>query len=67
MKMDASEVEAVIKKCIDEGADAVWPGCDLWPAVKKENVERYVQTVRNYGMVPSPAVGQDIGKEGGGL
>ncbi len=51
-------VEPVIRKCIDEGADAVWPGCDLWPAVKKENVERYVQTVRQYGKAPSPAVGR---------
>ncbi|MBW1850990.1 MAG: methyltransferase [Deltaproteobacteria bacterium] len=57
-QMDVSEVEPVIKKCIDDGVDAVWPGCDLWPAVKKENMEAYVQAIRKYGKSPSPAVGR---------
>jgi [methyl-Co(III) methanol-specific corrinoid protein]:coenzyme M methyltransferase len=58
VQMPASGVEPAIKQCIDEGADAVWPGCDLWPAVKKENVDIYVQTIREYGRAPSPAVGR---------
>lgn len=58
VQMDASEVEPVIKKCIDDGVDAVWPGCDLWPDVKKENVEAYVNTVRKYGRQTTPAVGR---------
>ncbi|MBW1731070.1 MAG: methyltransferase [Deltaproteobacteria bacterium] len=57
-KMGSSEVEGVIKKCIDDGVDAVWPGCDIWPDVKKENVEAYVKAVRQYGKAPSPAVGR---------
>ncbi|MBE9592130.1 MAG: methyltransferase, partial [Proteobacteria bacterium] len=44
VQMDVSGAESVIKKCIDDGVDAVWPGCDLWPEVKKENVEAYVRT-----------------------
>ena len=55
---DVSEVEPAIRKCIDSGGDAVWPGCDLWPDVKKENVEVYVQTIRENGKKPSPAVGR---------
>ncbi len=55
---DVAEVEAVIKQCIDNGLDAVWPGCDIWPDVKKENMEAYVRTVREYGKKPSPAVGR---------
>mgnify|MGYP001294068090 FL=1 len=55
---DVSNVEPVIKKCIDDGVDAVWPGCDLWPDVKKENVDAYVQTIRTYGKQASPAVGR---------
>ncbi len=55
---DVSQVEAVINKCIDDGADAVWPGCDIWPAAKKENVEAYVKAVRTYGRKASPAVGR---------
>jgi [methyl-Co(III) methanol-specific corrinoid protein]:coenzyme M methyltransferase len=55
---DVSQVEPVIKKCIDDGADAVWPGCDLWPDVKQENVETYVRVVKEYGRKASPAVGR---------
>lgn len=58
VQMDPSKVEGVIKKCIDDGVDAVWPGCDLWPQVKRENVEAYVRTIREYGKKPSPAVGR---------
>ena len=57
-QMGEEEVAPVIKKCIDDGVDAVWPGCDLWPAVKDENVRAYVKTVREYGKQPSPAVGR---------
>ena len=53
---EVSNVEPVIKKCIDDGADAVWPGCDIWPDAKKENVEAFVDTVRKYGKTASPAV-----------
>lgn len=56
--METSDVDAVIKKCIDDGVDAVWPGCDLWPDVKKENVEAYVKAVREYGKPATPAVGR---------
>jgi [methyl-Co(III) methanol-specific corrinoid protein]:coenzyme M methyltransferase len=55
---DASEVPAIIKGCIDAGVDAVWPGCDIWPEVKAENVDAWVRTVRELGTQPSPAVGR---------
>jgi [methyl-Co(III) methanol-specific corrinoid protein]:coenzyme M methyltransferase len=58
VQMDASEVEDVIKKCIEDGVDAAWPGCDIWPEAKRENVEAFVRTVRNYGVKASPAVGR---------
>jgi [methyl-Co(III) methanol-specific corrinoid protein]:coenzyme M methyltransferase len=58
VKMDASQVDAVIKKCIDDGVDAVWPGCDLWPDLKAENLKAYVSAVRRYGKAPTPAVGR---------
>lgn len=58
VQMDPSEVESVIETCIQNGVDAVWPGCDLWPDVKKENVETYVKAVRDHGRMPSPAVGR---------
>ena len=52
---DTTAVADVIKKCIDSGVDSVWPGCDIWPDVRKENMETYVQTVREYGRKPTPA------------
>jgi [methyl-Co(III) methanol-specific corrinoid protein]:coenzyme M methyltransferase len=58
VEMNVSEVEPVIKECIDNGYDAVWPGCDLWPEVKKENVNAYVNTIHKFGKKPSPAVGR---------
>ncbi len=53
---DTAEVVNVIKKCIDDGVDSVWPGCDLWPDVKKESMEAFVKTVKEYGAKASPAV-----------
>jgi [methyl-Co(III) methanol-specific corrinoid protein]:coenzyme M methyltransferase len=47
-----------IKVNIDGGVDAVWPGCDLWPDVKEENLRAIVETAREYGRKPSPAVGR---------
>ena len=49
VQMDSSQVEQVIKKCIDDGVDAVWPGCDLWPELKKENIEALVAATQKYG------------------
>lgn len=50
-------VEA-IKANIDGGVDAVWPGCDLWPDIKEENMHAIVKTAKEYGRKPSPAVGR---------
>ena len=58
VQLETSQVEGVIKKCIDKGADAVWPGCDIWPDAKKESLDAYVATIRKYGKQPSPAVGR---------
>ena len=55
---ELADVEPVIKKCIDDGADAVWPGCDIWPDAKKENLEAFARTVKEYGKKASPAVGR---------
>lgn len=54
----ASDVAPVIKKNVADGVDAVWPGCDIWPDVKKENMEAYAGAVREYGKAPTPAVGR---------
>ncbi|OQX66099.1 MAG: hypothetical protein B5M55_01270 [Desulfococcus sp. 4484_242] len=53
VQIDAKDVPGVIKKCIDDGVDAVWPGCDIWPDVKRDNMEAYVKAVREYGKTGS--------------
>jgi [methyl-Co(III) methanol-specific corrinoid protein]:coenzyme M methyltransferase len=58
VQADPSAVEGVMKKCIDNGVDAVWPGCDIWPDVKEESMRNYVNAVKEYGRKPSPAVGR---------
>jgi [methyl-Co(III) methanol-specific corrinoid protein]:coenzyme M methyltransferase len=58
VQMDPAEVDAAIKACVDGGVDAVWPGCDIWPDVKAENMKAYVEAVHKYGGTPTPAVGR---------
>lgn len=50
------EATAAIRDIIDAGVDAIWPGSDLWPDVKPENMKGIVKTVHEYGKKPSPAV-----------
>jgi [methyl-Co(III) methanol-specific corrinoid protein]:coenzyme M methyltransferase len=52
------EAIAHIKWIIDNGVDAVMPGCDLWPAIVEENMKACVDTTHTYGKKPSPAVGR---------
>lgn len=44
------EVEAMIKQSIDQGADGVWPGCDIWPVVPAANVKAMMQAMEKYGV-----------------
>ncbi len=39
---DETAVRAAVRRAIDEGADAVWPGCDLWPRVPAANMQAMV-------------------------
>ena len=59
-KEETTVEEAVegIKANVDGGVDAIWPGCDLWPDIKEENMRAIVKTAREYGRKPSPAVGR---------
>jgi [methyl-Co(III) methanol-specific corrinoid protein]:coenzyme M methyltransferase len=47
-----------VKQIIDNGVDAVMPGCDMWPAIIEENTIACVETTHTYGKKPSPAVGR---------
>lgn len=41
-------VRETIKRCIDDGVSAVWPGCDIWPTVPEKNFRAMMETVLNY-------------------
>lgn len=37
-KGDPADVGPAVLDCIKKGANAVWPGCDLWPEIPAENM-----------------------------
>ncbi len=41
-------VRQTIRKCMDDGVSAVWPGCDIWPTVPAENFKTMMDEVRKY-------------------
>ncbi len=41
-------VRTTIRKCLDDGVSAVWPGCDIWPTVPPDNFKAMMETVNNY-------------------
>ncbi|MGD2126050.1 MAG: uroporphyrinogen decarboxylase family protein [Desulfobacteraceae bacterium] len=52
------EIKAAIQKCIDDGVDAVWPGCDIWPDIRSENLKLINDTIKELGGVATPSVGR---------
>jgi len=43
------DIHNAVKEAIANGVDAVWPGCDLWPVVPKENLEALIEAALKYG------------------
>lgn len=42
------KVRETVKRCMDDGVSAVWPGCDIWPTVPPENFTAMMDEVRKY-------------------
>ena len=42
------KVRETIRKCLDDGVSAVWPGCDIWPTVPPDNIKAMMDEVKNY-------------------
>ncbi|NOZ07217.1 MAG: MtaA/CmuA family methyltransferase [Chloroflexi bacterium] len=42
-------VDETIHQVITDGADGIWPGCDIWPSVPPENMEAMMQATQKYG------------------
>jgi [methyl-Co(III) methanol-specific corrinoid protein]:coenzyme M methyltransferase len=47
--MKAEDVDPVIKNCFEAGINGLWPGCDLWPDLKKENLQALMTAALKYG------------------
>jgi [methyl-Co(III) methanol-specific corrinoid protein]:coenzyme M methyltransferase len=46
---DEELVRTTVRKCIDDGVSAVWPGCDIWPTVPPKNMLAMMDEVKKYG------------------
>jgi len=42
-------VRSTVRKCIDDGVSAVWPGCDIWPTVPPQNMKAMIDETTKYG------------------
>lgn len=52
------EISQSIRSCVESGVDAVWPGCDIWPEVREENLHAINNAIRALGRAPTPVVGR---------
>ena len=43
------EVDKAVITALEQGVDAIWPGCDIWPEAKAENVKAHVDATKKYG------------------
>ncbi|NWG02233.1 MAG: MtaA/CmuA family methyltransferase [Syntrophaceae bacterium] len=43
------DVDKAVKEAVDRGVNAIWPGCDMWPMVPKENMETLIAAAKKYG------------------
>ena len=43
------DVDNAVKEAIANGVDAIWPGCDIWPTVPRENMEALLAAAQKYG------------------
>jgi len=46
---DENLVRSTMRKCIDSGVSAVWPGCDIWPTVPPQNMMAMIDEIKTYG------------------
>jgi len=46
MQGQPKDVCSAVRSCLEGGADAVWPGCDLWPEVPRKNMETLVECLK---------------------
>ena len=45
VKGTVEDVERMVAEVAGAGVDALWPGCDIWPTVPKENMQALMRAV----------------------
>lgn len=43
------DIDDAVKKAITGGVNGVWPGCDIWPTVPRQNMEALKAAMQRYG------------------
>jgi len=43
------QVEKAVQEAIARGVNGIWPGCDIWPKVPRENMGMLMTAARKYG------------------
>jgi [methyl-Co(III) methanol-specific corrinoid protein]:coenzyme M methyltransferase len=46
----AKDVGPAVIESLNSGANAVWPGCDLWPEVPRENMEALMTALKDVNL-----------------
>ncbi len=49
VKGKPDDVEDSVKDAIDNGVNAIWPGCDIFPTVPRKNMESLIAATQKYG------------------
>ncbi len=44
VKGSVTQVREAVQAALDAGVDSIWPGCDIWPEAKLENLQAMVET-----------------------
>ena len=52
MRGSPNDIDNAVKKAIASGAEAIWPGCDIWPTIPRINMEALVTATQKYGKRP---------------
>ena len=49
VKGKPDDVENAVKDAIDNGVNAIWPGCDIFPTAPRQNMEALMAAIQKYG------------------
>jgi len=43
------QIDGAVKNIIESNVNAVWPGCDIWPDVPRENMKALIEVTHKHG------------------